>query len=325
MYVVGTTRAGDPDRPNEDWFGTVPGLVVVLDGATIRTETGCVHGVAWYSKNLGVELVKECANTTTPLPTALSNAIRTVAAMHHDCDLSHPGTPSAAAAIVRWSDRNTLEYLVLGDVAIVADINQKVSIIGDDRVSQTAQPERRAAHGYPIGSPEKRAALISMKNAELAARNKPGGYWIAAADPMAASEAITGEILLNRLERLAILTDGARRTTELFGNQTWRAVLNTLQRGGPDELIDRVRRAEHRDILGTAFPRNKVSDDATAVFLMLGDDTRSRRNAVPAPTVDRRREIALRGKSLLMGGEPRNPSWEAWSWSDYVTVESDER
>ncbi len=44
---------GDPGTPNEDWVAVTSDLVVVLDGATVRTETGCVHGAAWYTGELG--------------------------------------------------------------------------------------------------------------------------------------------------------------------------------------------------------------------------------------------------------------------------------
>jgi hypothetical protein len=42
--------------------------------------------------------------------------------------------------------------------------------------------------------------------------NRPGGYWIAAADPTAAHHAVRGNVALtgqHRLVRAALLTDGA--------------------------------------------------------------------------------------------------------------------
>jgi hypothetical protein len=48
-------------------------------------------------------------------------------------------------------------------------------------VDKTARAEREEADRHPFGSAEKQAALLRMKHAELAARNQPGGYWVAAA------------------------------------------------------------------------------------------------------------------------------------------------
>jgi len=58
--------------------------------------------------------------------------------------------------------------------------------------SETAPAERAEVDRHLIGTPEKAAALIPMKRAELAARNVEGGYWIAAAEPSAADHARTG-------------------------------------------------------------------------------------------------------------------------------------
>lgn len=167
---------------NEDWVSTAPGLIVVLDGATVRTETGCSHGVTWYTTHLGSALSSLASNRPMPLPSALRTAIQHVANQHSECDLAHPGTPSAAVAVLRI-DEDSLEYMVLGDIVIVLDTTNGLQVVTDDRVNTTARHERQGADQYPIGSPEKQAALLQMKQAEFAARNQPGGYWVAAADP----------------------------------------------------------------------------------------------------------------------------------------------
>src|SRR5437588_9355589 len=53
MRVSTVTEPGDPARDNEDWVTADPDLVIVLDGATARTATGCAHGIAWYARNPG--------------------------------------------------------------------------------------------------------------------------------------------------------------------------------------------------------------------------------------------------------------------------------
>src|SRR4051794_17523423 len=85
--------------PSEDWAAASADLIVVLDGATARTETGCVHGIAWYANHLGTALVAGAA-TGHPLSDVLRDAITNVAKLHPECDLSHPGTPSAGVGIL---------------------------------------------------------------------------------------------------------------------------------------------------------------------------------------------------------------------------------
>jgi hypothetical protein len=257
------TDAGAPDVPSEDRAVVGPNLLVVLDGATVRTETGCIHDVAWYADHLAAAIVD---NATLGPVEALGAAIRQTADRHREtCDLNHPGTPSAAVAIVQVRDR-VLRYLVLGDVTIVLDLGDQEVIVTDDRVSRTAVAERAAADVLPTGSPEKAEALVHMKRAELAARNVPGGYWIAASNPHAADHALTGEVSLTQIRRLAILTDGATRVVDPFGLYDWRKVMDLLEKAGPTALISQVRETEAIDPDGTRWPRNKLSDDATAVY-----------------------------------------------------------
>jgi hypothetical protein len=266
MLYKSDTAPGNADTLNEDWMAATSDLIVVLDGATVRTSTGCRHGVAWFTRKLGAAIIATAAQHSTPLPEVLATAIREVAELHPECDLTHPGTPSAAVAIVRH-EGETVRHLVLGDVFVVLDVGGgEPQVISDDRVSKTGAAERAEADRWPIGSPEKAEALLTMKHAELAARNQPGGYWIAAADPGAVQQALTGEIASRDIQRLAVLTDGAARLVTMFHRRDWRTALDLLEDAGPTEFIAHVRRAEASDPDGREFHRNKSSDDATVVF-----------------------------------------------------------
>jgi len=265
MGMMRVTAASEPGSglPNEDLIVTGRDMVVILDGATARTETGCVHGVAWYVQQLAAAI------TDHPdlLPAdALALAIVRVANLHPACDLDHPGTPSAAAAILQARD-GILHYLVLGDVTVAAHTNTGLRVITDDRVSGTALAERAAADQLPNGSAEKTAALVAMKRVELAARNTAGGFWIAAADPRVVQHAITGEIPLAAVRQVALLTDGAARAIKPLELHNCPGLMTLLETAGPEELIRQVRTAESNDPEATRWPRNKIHDDATAALV----------------------------------------------------------
>jgi len=260
--------SGSPDKPYEDWYGIADrqesAPIVVLDGGTVRTDTGCRHGVSWYAEQLGSELLRRLREDDPhSLISVLELGIRTVAELHRDtCDLSHPGTPSAAVAMVRPVKPEAWEYAVLGDVTVVFDTRSGPVVVADHRISQSAKHERLEADRWPIGSPEKTAAMLAMKHAELAERNR--GYWIAAADPTAAAHALTGQV--DDVVRLAVLTDGVARA-QAWGILTWSELLDEMDRWGPARVIQRVRIAEASDPKGIRWPRNKASDDATAVLV----------------------------------------------------------
>lgn len=265
--VAFASSPGSPTSANEDWVAATAQVLVVLDGATVRTDTGCRHDVPWFTRLLGASLIAETTEASTPLPTALGAAIGRVAALHATCDLTHPGTPSAAVALVRVEDETT-RYAVLGDVTLVADTTDGLIVVTDDRVGRTAPAERAEADRFPLGSPEKAAALLRMKHGELAARNRDGGYWIAAADPAAADHCLTGALPTRALRGLAVLTDGAARAVTMFGLHDWPTLLATARTAGPHHVLDQVRAAEERDPTATAYPRNKKSDDATLLLLV---------------------------------------------------------
>ncbi|MBE1580483.1 protein phosphatase 2C domain-containing protein [Amycolatopsis roodepoortensis] len=264
MFLTGATVPGG-DASNEDWMAATPDLIVVLDGATVRTETGCHHGPAWYTRKLGASIIAIAADRQLALPDVLAAAIVDVANLHPECDLQRPGAPSAAVGIVRVQDK-ALHYIVLGDVTIVADTTAGLEVISDHRVSKTAAAERALADQYPIGAPEKADALIAMKRVELDAQNREGGYWIAAAVPAAVEHALVGEFDAAAVRQFALLSDGASRLVDDFQTTTWEEALDLLANSGPTELIRRVREIEDADPLGERYHRNKKSDDATAIY-----------------------------------------------------------
>ena len=109
-----------------------------------------------------------------------------------------------------------------------------------------------------------------MVKHERAARNRPGGYWIAAEDPHAAHEAFSGTCPVGEepghLRRVALLTDGLTRgILELGVYASWAELMKALLRQGPAACVEAIRDAEGADPEGPRWPRSKRSDDATAV------------------------------------------------------------
>ncbi|MEV6233604.1 hypothetical protein AB0L88_37650 [Saccharopolyspora shandongensis] len=266
MHITAHTQPSG-DKPNEDWFAASDGLVVVLDGATIRTDTGCIHGLPWYVRTLGAGLVANAADHARGLRDVLADSIRQVTAAHSgSCDLEHRGTPSAAVGLVRWTSE-AVEWIVLGDITVIVETTDDAVVTCDDRVSRTGWEERRACDRFLIGTDEKMAAILAMKEIELASRNREGGYWIASSNPGAAAHSLTGSAPVGQVERVAVCSDGAMRALDLTPIDTTAGVLRVLREAGPDGLVGQVRAAEDGDPLGARVPRNKARDDATAVLV----------------------------------------------------------
>lgn len=269
MHMLAATEPGSRGQPNEDSFALAPDFAIVADGATARTHTGCVHGVAWFARRLAVAALSHAGEGPAR---ALAFAIRETADAHRaTCDLEDIATPGAAVGIAHI-DEQSIHFLVLGDVSIVIEGESGIKILSDARVDQTATAERAAADALPSDSAEKPAALIAMKNAELASRNAEGGFWVAAADPEAVAHAITWRIPRTWVRRFAILTDGAARIVTPFELLDWEGALNLVESDGPAGLVATVREIERGDVQCRRWPRNKISDDATVIYIETGHD-----------------------------------------------------
>ncbi|MGH3821382.1 MAG: protein phosphatase 2C domain-containing protein [Pseudonocardiaceae bacterium] len=260
--------AGSRRHHNEDWIATSPEAVVLLDGLSTPEgfQTGCRHGTPWYVRQLGTQLFGLLA--TRPdrtLREALACAIQTLAHSHADtCDLSHPGMPSATAALLR-AGPSDVQCLVLSDALIVLDTSEGIEVLTDPIVNKVAAEQRGAVLGERIGTPEHTLAKQIMVVEQQRHRNVPGGYWVAAADPDAATHAVIKTIPRHAIRRAAVLSDGAAALVD-YGLADWNEVLDILEHSGPAELIRRTRKAETSDPLGERWPRYKTGDDATAAL-----------------------------------------------------------
>ena len=268
------TLATDPstaDWPNEDFAVITPGVAVLIDGAgsPAGRSTGCLHGVAWYARTLGAHLAASAAGTMAPLADVLADAISQVSQMHAaTCDLDHPGTPSATAILVRATG-DVLEYLVLADsVLLLVPADDEPVVICDTRLEDIAT-RYRPNYRELAGTGEREAARQAYITQLDGLRNRPGGYWVAAADPAAAEQAITGNFPVADLDAVSLLSDGAGRLADRYHLATWPQIAATLAEHGPGELIRQLRAAEASDPDGLRWPRNKIRDDATAVYWML--------------------------------------------------------
>lgn len=272
MTVVTATRPGSADRENEDWVGSAAGVVVVLDGVSAPGGSPCEHGPAWYVRQLGPALLEAAADRGRDVRSALAEAICEVAGCHPECDRDSPGTPAAAVGILR-SEGERVSYLVLADVTLVlANAASEMHVVTDDRVEHALDPQLRAAAlSLPLGRTEQRKAVRAMSIDQLARRNTPGGYWVAASDPVAADEAVVASVPRAHLHEALLMTDGVSPLVTAYGMTSWEQLMDMARSHGPDAVIERVRDVETGDPAGDRWPRFKVSDDAALAHVPVAE------------------------------------------------------
>lgn len=235
-----------PTHPvNEDLAVAGQDFVVVLDGASPvpGLDTGCVHDVPWLVRRLGSHLVDGLLDgAAAELTTILERAIRRLRADHEpSCDLQNPHSPSSTVAILRRAG-DRLDHLVLADSPIVFRLaDGHVRAVSDDRLDRLSD--------YSLAGVG-------------AARDAPGGFWVASTSPEAAHQAVTGSHEVAEVSLAAVLTDGAATLVERHG-RPWSELVDLLDGAGPSALVQATRRA---DADGPEPRRAKRHDDATAVL-----------------------------------------------------------
>lgn len=267
MRVSIATQPGGP-QPNEDWVGATANLAIVLDGlSTGGLDTGCRHGVPWYVASLGGQLFAALATSRRSIAEGLSMAIERVAESHRECDLSNPGTPSATVSILREND-GVLDYLVLADSPIAFESSDDIRVVTDLRVDGLLPEYWAETKRHLNNTPEHAASMARLIEAQRLIRNTEEGYWIAATVPEAAHHAITGEVEVAGLRSVALMSDGASRLVDVYGAASWPEVFEALRRGGPQGLIDAVRKVEASDPHGERWPRYKSGDDIALAYCL---------------------------------------------------------
>ncbi|MFD9319231.1 integrase [Streptomyces sp. NPDC060053] len=272
MNVALASLSAEPGQQNEDFAAAAPRAAVLLDGAGVAgAETGCTHGIAWFSSTLGGLLLSTItAHPARSLADCLADSIRVVRSLHEgNCDLTYRASPTSTVVAVRVS-AGALEYLVLGDsTLLLADEDGKTTAITDQRLDEVGKRLRGPVDELLTGSPEHAAALARYRDALTGLRNRPGGFWIAGPDPQAAEHALTGVVPLENLASVTLLSDGATRLVDSFDLATWETTKTVLDSSGPAELIRHVREAEGGDPDGRRWPRGKATDDATVLHWSL--------------------------------------------------------
>ncbi|KUL39286.1 protein phosphatase 2C domain-containing protein [Actinoplanes awajinensis] len=244
-------------RPTEDRIFRTSNAVILLDGAS-QPDTSDLDG-GWYAETLGRVLRHALtALPTGDLNTLLADAIEAVAVANR---LVAGNGPSATVSIVRWTDQD-IDVLVLGDSPVVAATRtDEIWHITDDRLKQVGRDERRvltAANGFAAANPGRWRELVL---AEQAARNKPGGYWIAEASPEAAAHAHHACWAREQMTAILLMSDGVAAGVNRYGiPPDWTMALK-IAKTDPAQLVDLVHDTEASDPQGERWPRSKQHDD----------------------------------------------------------------
>lgn len=263
--LVRTAARGGGSRPTEDRIFRTDTAVILLDGASQPDRSSLDGG--WYAETLGRTLRDHLVTRPDEdLTTLLAAGISAVA---REFQLRAGASPSATVSVVRWDER-TVDVAVLGDSPVIARTRTgEVLLVRDDRLRHVARPQRRrlaAADGFLSAHPEQWRALV---DAELAARNQPGGYWIAEADPNAATQARRQQWDRGAVTAMLVMSDGVSAGVDRYGVPPDWPTAFAIAEDDVGRLVDLVHDAEASDPEGKRWSRSKRHDDKSLAFIDL--------------------------------------------------------
>jgi len=269
--IQSLSLAGAAATPNDDRAGAGHALAWVIDGATDLGPPGLVGGrggAAW--------LASEAQMAFTIAPDAPIEAICTgvadrLAAAYTATRTRAPEgrweLPMASFLALRLS-HGLLECAWLGDCAALLWSAGTVTRLGPPRQEKDAEAERAASlAGHGLGSPKRSAPILEVLRA---ARSRPG-LAILGVEPETMARLQTTRIPCAPGDDILLMSDGFSALIDAYAAYDEAALLDALELQGLAGLGERLRAIEAADIACTRYPRFKTSDDATALWLRIGE------------------------------------------------------
>lgn len=257
VTVRAATLAGG--EKNQDRYASGEGWAFVLDGASSFATEQPEHDGGWYAERLKIALVDELTAHPDDATTDIVAKAIEVAASAHENPVS---CPTSTIAMARWGIGN-VEVYVLGDSSAVLIGGDGEREVTDSRLGAIAPGTRaeyrsRLASGH--GFDENHRQILERLQAQQAqSRNRDDGYWVAGADPDAASHGQMIQRPLATIEAVVLATDGAAAALKYGLVESWTALVGA----DPHQLLSATHSTEKSDPLGTHWPRSKVHDDKT--------------------------------------------------------------
>ncbi len=268
------------DYQNEDRVGNSATHAWVIDGATdLVTEplVGNASDADWLAEeaqNLLCEIDGKAA--WAPLPHLPQQLNERLAQKFRDACRREPAHrwehPSAAALIVRFGDRK-LEWVSLGDCAMIAETPQGLKCIGvggpdaGDRFIVDDLTRFNAEKRMTSDQERKERMWPDLREKRGERLNAPGGYPVLSITPPPQDMVASGQIEIADAGHALLATDGLMRLVEIFGRYTPQDLLDAAITKGIEQLLNEVRELEMADAECLKHPRIKRSDDATGLLL----------------------------------------------------------
>ncbi|MHC1747827.1 MAG: protein phosphatase 2C domain-containing protein [Cellulosilyticaceae bacterium] len=268
-------------KVNEDYYRLSKNYAWLLDGASGLTEnklTLAPTDAKWLVEAIDNTLQEKIAQTDQTLVKIVQETMDCVS---HEFLSSIEGKkyekyelPSSTLCLVR-ENANKLEYYSIGDSFIL--IKMKTGEVIQIYDTPLTQMEETALRKLQELSKEKKLPLVKcrpfvqeMLIGYRKLKNTQEGYWVFSIEDNDASKGIYGELPLEAVESICLLSDGFAQYFEVLQlAEDAGEFISKLEECSVEELFKTLKKAQDEDADCTLYPRLKKSDDTTAVYIKL--------------------------------------------------------
>jgi serine/threonine protein phosphatase PrpC len=243
----------------------------VIDGATDLGPPGLVGprgGAAWLAGEAHAALLGAADAPLARLCQDLAVSLETrYAAARTREPLGRWALPMASILVARFAD-STLDYAWLGDCAAILRSGGRVTRLGPapaERDAETQMATSVAQHG--LGKVGRSAPILE----ELRRSRSEPGKRVLGVEAETMQGLAMSSIACAPGDELLLMSDGFAALVDSYAVFDQIGLMEALSAQGLADLALQLRAVESADAACERFPRFKGSDDATALWLRIGD------------------------------------------------------
>ena len=261
---------------NEDIVGYSPFGAWVLDGATGLNNKNLVSDksdanwyVSWWNSYLHKNIDKEIS-----LKDIMMNGIKLISKDYYSkvnkSKIEKLDTPSSSIAVLKFYDKK-LEYFLLGDCTLHFEIDGKLTIIKDRSLCYLDKLVYDEMERLPnldqLNFEDIKKSVMKTIISNRLKKNTNDGYWILDFDEDAINKSLNGFVDIRNNIKLMLTSDGFSCISDRYNYIDENKLLHKVEEVGVGTIYNKLRKIEKDDYLTTKFPRFKVNDDSSCIYL----------------------------------------------------------
>ena len=261
---------------NEDIVGLTPYGAWVLDGATglnnknlISDESDAKWYVNWWNKYL-----HENINRNDSLKEIIKEGVENIKSEYFtllkDNKVENLDYPSCAAAILKFHE-DKIEYILLADCTLFVKNKEGFKLYKDmaieklDKMVYYAMENLENSESMTLNEKKSKVMPIIINN--RLKKNTLYGYWSLEFSTEAIDNCLSGFIEIDDNTQIMLTSDGFSCACDRYDIFEKEDMLNIAKEEGIDYIYKKIRNLENEDYMSTKFPRFKISDDSSCVYL----------------------------------------------------------